>query len=499
MAVSCGFYNSINHDRVYDAVQFGEMFDGLINDGVYATIGYGMTVSVVSGMTVRVRSGRAWFNKTWTVNTADYPLAIPAADVLLPRIDAVILEIDTRTQTRNNTFKVISGATASNPSKPTLTRANGLYQYPLAWVTVPANARSLSNNNIEIQVGRSPTPFVTGCAATLDISEWWNQWSGQFNTKLSGWDSTFNTRINNWNTTVNNKINGWTGEFNTDQADRKKRFEDWFEEVKDIISGSGGGSGNVDVAALTSRVAKNEQDISSLQTAVKNIPELATQSEAEAGNNNSKYMSPLGVQNWYKSHQWNFPSNGTDSKNQPNSQGNKIVTAGSLGSWLFYDYVNGGMQANANDIKNGNTTGIYISPYYLKEAFPILYEDSLINNQLTINQEQTDFKIISNGSHYYKHYNLVIINISFTMEISANSGRITFNEGLPSNYNALPFGTIVSILLLDLSSGSTQSLVISGTFDLGYTDFSRLTVNGIPSNLYNTRHQFAGQVVYLTR
>ena len=37
MAFSFGFYNAVNHDRRYDAVQFGQIFDGIISDGVYAT------------------------------------------------------------------------------------------------------------------------------------------------------------------------------------------------------------------------------------------------------------------------------------------------------------------------------------------------------------------------------------------------------------------------------------------------------------------------------
>ena len=34
MAVTSGFFNSVNHDRLYDAEQLSSIFDGIIIDGV---------------------------------------------------------------------------------------------------------------------------------------------------------------------------------------------------------------------------------------------------------------------------------------------------------------------------------------------------------------------------------------------------------------------------------------------------------------------------------
>ena len=35
MAFKYGFYNSREHDRVYDAEDFSSMFDGIIADGIF--------------------------------------------------------------------------------------------------------------------------------------------------------------------------------------------------------------------------------------------------------------------------------------------------------------------------------------------------------------------------------------------------------------------------------------------------------------------------------
>lgn len=180
MAFSCGFYDAIDNDRTYSATQFGEMFDGLITDGIYATIGDAFAVVPGSGVGVKVKPGRAWFNKTWSVNTADLPLTLADPDLLLSRIDAVILEVDTRVITRNNSIKVITGNPGIDPEKPTLIRADGIYQYPLAWVTVDKNISVIAASKIENNIGLAPTPFVTGILKSITIDELWTQWEGQF-------------------------------------------------------------------------------------------------------------------------------------------------------------------------------------------------------------------------------------------------------------------------------------------------------------------------------
>ena len=57
MALTYGFYNSINHDRRYNATQMSQLFDGIINDGVFANIGTAMVVTAGTGLTVTVGLG----------------------------------------------------------------------------------------------------------------------------------------------------------------------------------------------------------------------------------------------------------------------------------------------------------------------------------------------------------------------------------------------------------------------------------------------------------
>ena len=94
MSVTYGFYNSLNGDRKYNAEQISSIFDGLIVDGVFASIGTAFAVEAAGGLTVNVGIGRAWFNHTWTLNDSILPLTAPESEVLLDRIDAVVLEVN---------------------------------------------------------------------------------------------------------------------------------------------------------------------------------------------------------------------------------------------------------------------------------------------------------------------------------------------------------------------------------------------------------------------
>jgi hypothetical protein len=180
MAFTCGFFNSENGDRKYNAEQMSAIFDGIIADGVFTTIGDHMAVSAGTGMQVLVGTGKAWFDHTWNVNDAAYPLVIAASDVTLSRIDAIVLETNHSDSVRLNKLRVVQGTVASSPVKPTLTNSEKVHQHPLAWVTVAPGVTQIAASAIENAVGTSACPFVTGIIATTSIDDLFNQWNGEF-------------------------------------------------------------------------------------------------------------------------------------------------------------------------------------------------------------------------------------------------------------------------------------------------------------------------------
>lgn len=179
MTYTSGFFNSVNHDRTYDADTFGSMFDGVINDGVFRTWGDGMVVTAVGGMTVAVSTGRAWFNHTWTVVTADERLTLAASSPSMPRIDAVVLRVDKSTSVRRNRIYIKQGQASGSPSRPQLENTTTVREYVLADIRVNNGATAISQSNITNQIGRA-TPFAELVNNTFDSANLIKQWESQF-------------------------------------------------------------------------------------------------------------------------------------------------------------------------------------------------------------------------------------------------------------------------------------------------------------------------------
>ncbi len=176
-----GFYDSKGGDRKYDALQISEIFDGIISDGVYDSIGELMAVKPGDGMSVMVGSGRAWFNHTWNKNDGDVRLTLSESDLIMDRYDAVVLEVDRRATNRMNTIKIVEGTPSANPIKPKLLKGDGeVWQHPLGYVRVTKGATSIPASAIENAVGTSACPFVTGVVQTADIDVLFQQWDGEF-------------------------------------------------------------------------------------------------------------------------------------------------------------------------------------------------------------------------------------------------------------------------------------------------------------------------------
>ena len=178
MSLTYGFYNSLNHDRKYDARQIGMLFDGLITDGVYRSIGRAFAVSVNSGMILNVAEGRAWFDHTWTLNDTVMTVALPEAHSVYTKIVAIIIRVDKAN--RVNSIVCKEGIAGSEPKKPTMDKTANLSEYPLAYVTISPGVTEISPGKIEQVIGSSECPFVTGVVQGVSIDTLIHNWKDEF-------------------------------------------------------------------------------------------------------------------------------------------------------------------------------------------------------------------------------------------------------------------------------------------------------------------------------
>lgn len=232
MSFASGFFNSVDHDRLYDATDISRLFDGLIRDGIFASIGDCLVVKQSNQMNVTVGTGRAWFNHTWSYNDALYPVTIPPSEILMDRIDAVVLEINSVESVRANSIKLIKGTPSSTPTKPALTNAKAVHQYPLAYVTVGKEVTSIRQADIENCVGTSACPFVTGILEVISIEQLIPQWKDILNRFVEENTANFNTWMNGekqdyqaWLTAAKKEITDW-------QATSKSDYQKWYDSIK---------------------------------------------------------------------------------------------------------------------------------------------------------------------------------------------------------------------------------------------------------------------------
>lgn len=220
MALTSGFFNSVDHDRKYNANHIGRMFDGIITDGIFKTIGTGMVVTADMGNRLNIGIGRAWFNHTWSLNDAIEPIFIDPAEELMDRIDAVVLEVNTSDAIRANSYKVIKGTPATSPVKPTLTHTLAVNQYALAYVTVYCQASSnysgvISQSAIENAVGTEETPWSSALVETIPAD----------------------TIMQQWKTELDEFIASREADMLQYTTQQKEAFETWFESLETELSG----------------------------------------------------------------------------------------------------------------------------------------------------------------------------------------------------------------------------------------------------------------------
>jgi hypothetical protein len=219
-----GFYNSLNGDRVYNAIQMSSIFDGIIKDGIFMSIGDHMNVTAGTGMQVVVGSGRAWFNHTWTLNDTELPVEVRQSELVLDRIDALVLEINEEDSVRANSIKFVYGTPSSEPQKPELTNTATVHQYAIAYVTVRANVTEIVQADIENMVGTTATPYITGILETIDATQLIQQWQSQFDVMMSTDQSAFVTWF------ANKKVE-YEDLMITDQTE----FEEWFLHLQNEL------------------------------------------------------------------------------------------------------------------------------------------------------------------------------------------------------------------------------------------------------------------------
>ena len=219
MSVTSGFFNSLNGDRRYNAEQMSSIFNGIINDGVFASIGDGFTVKAAGSNNITVGIGRAWFNSAWLLNDAILPIEAPIPEVVLERYDAVVIEINYDQNVRSGSIKIVKGTPSSTPDYPEMANTVDVHQYPLAYIHRKASANEITQADITNMVGTSSCPYITGILQVQNIDKIVAQWEAQWNQWFASQTGDADSEMTQW------------------MNDSKAEFNTWFNELQLTIEG----------------------------------------------------------------------------------------------------------------------------------------------------------------------------------------------------------------------------------------------------------------------
>ena len=238
MSVTSGFFDSLNHDRRYNAQQMTAIFDGIINDGIFANIGVAFAVNADTGTTITVGVGRAWFNSAWVYNDAPLIKTLEGSEVVLDRIDAIVIEVDHSENVRMGDIKIVKGTPSSSPKNPVMVNNKNKHQYPLAYIYRKAGSTAITQADITNMVGTSSCPYITGILQVQNIDNIVAQWNAQ------------------WNQWYANKISQTDIDASEMMAEMKSEFDIWFTDVKTLLDDDVATAFANEIAALQGKFDK---------------------------------------------------------------------------------------------------------------------------------------------------------------------------------------------------------------------------------------------------
>ena len=248
MAIKYGFFNSIGNDRTYNADDMSNYFEGLVSNGVYATVGDACIVRSLGGLTLSVGTGRAILNNKWVKIDSIQAVTI-TPHTSLNRYDAICLQINATD--RNISLVVVEGTPATAPTVPAKT-AN---QLVLAHIYVRANTSSISQADItDRRPYKDYCGWVTGLVDQVDTSELFlqfqtaceekqnemNQWKSEQISEFDKWKSQQVAELEKWKVQQIQSYDKWkndiTKAFETWQSEKKTEYQDWFNNLTESLT-----------------------------------------------------------------------------------------------------------------------------------------------------------------------------------------------------------------------------------------------------------------------
>lgn len=235
--VTCGFFNSSDSSRrEYDAETFSSIFNNLITDGVFSSVGNMLVVESTGGLNLTISPGRCWFDGTWLLNEDVTTIVCEESDSLLNRIDAVVVRINKSETIKDATFEIIKGKSAGEPVRPTLSNSGKVYEHALCYIYRKAGSTEITQSDITNVIGTDETPFVTGILQTVSLDKLFGQWTDDLNRFRDSEKTKTDEFLSEQEGRVEVFIDNKNREYEEFQSEKETSFNEWYAGMQQMMS-----------------------------------------------------------------------------------------------------------------------------------------------------------------------------------------------------------------------------------------------------------------------
>lgn len=184
--INSGFYDAVDGDRTYSANDMNKPYKRLISEGVFATPqgtpSTDFQVTANDTMQVRVAKGYALLGERWAESTSALYFTVPANSTAQLRTDSVILQVDTRLESRkaNIVYRTGTPRGSLTPAPPAINTNSSVFELRLANILVYRDATEITAAEISDTRGSSECPWITSLIQQPDTSTLWDRFNAAF-------------------------------------------------------------------------------------------------------------------------------------------------------------------------------------------------------------------------------------------------------------------------------------------------------------------------------
>lgn len=247
---NCLPFNAIEHDRVYKAEDWAWYFATFIANGIFPKPSDGLQVIAHNGMELKVNMGYAFINGYAFRNPTGKSIKLDIAEGALHRIDRVVVRWDA--PKRDIYITVLKGTPSASPVAAAIKRNTEIWELALADIYVGKGVTRIQTADITDQRFNSGLcGIVKGTIEEIDASVLTKQFDDFF-------------RLYSGNVSV--EFRKYIEEMSSNISEMGETWEQWFNNVKEILKNTENGELLSRVIALYEELFQNatEKDIDAI-------------------------------------------------------------------------------------------------------------------------------------------------------------------------------------------------------------------------------------------